>query len=130
MKVELRDSTGQLISDNFYWRAAPDHPDDFAALNTLPKVTLDMAVSRADQDGKCLLNVKLSNPTQSVALMAHVQLRRRGSGQRVLPVYYSDNYLSLLPGESRTISIEAAAKDLGGEEPVVALDGWNVTSRI
>ena len=28
--------------------------------------------------------------------MAHVQLRRK-SGERVLPVFYSDNYVSLVP---------------------------------
>ena len=27
--------------------------------------------------------------------MAHLQLRRQKSGERVLPVYYSDNYVSL-----------------------------------
>jgi beta-mannosidase len=129
VKVELLDASDQVISDNFYWRAAADHPDDFTALNTLPTVAVDMAVSRADRDGKCLLDVKVSNPTQSVALMAHLQLRRKGSGARVLPVYYSDNYVSLLPGERRTISIEAAVKDLGGDEPIIALDGWNVAGR-
>jgi hypothetical protein len=129
VKVELLDASDQVISDNFYWRAAADHPDDFTALNTLPTVAVDMAVSRADRDGKCLLDVKVSNPTQSVALMAHLQLRRKASGERVLPVYYSDNYVSLLPGERRTISIEAAVKDLDGDEPLIAVDGWNVAGR-
>ena len=59
--------------------------------------------------------------------MAHLQLRRRSTDERVLPVYYSDNYVSLLPGESKTISIEAAQGDLGGDVPRVALDGWNTS---
>jgi beta-mannosidase len=45
-----------------------------------------------------------------------------------LPVYYSENYLSLLPGESRTVAIEAAATHVGDDPPAVALDGWNVTA--
>jgi hypothetical protein len=61
-----------------------------------------------------------------VALMAHLQLRRQKTNLRVLPVYYSDNYISLTPKETKTISIEAAQSDLGGEPPVVLLDGWNV----
>jgi Exo-beta-D-glucosaminidase Ig-fold domain len=44
----------------------------------------------------------------------------------VLPVYYSDNYLSLVPNESRTITIEAATADLKGEAALVLVDGWNV----
>ena len=60
--------------------------------------------------------------------MAHLQLRRQQSGLRVLPVYYSDNYISLPPGASKTITIEASAADLKGESPYIALDGWNVTT--
>jgi len=45
----------------------------------------------------------------------------------VLPVYYSENYVSLLPGESRTIAIEAASQDLSGARPLVVADGWNTT---
>jgi len=58
--------------------------------------------------------------------MAHLQFRRKGSGERVLPVYYSDNYISLAPNESRTITMEAAIVDLKGEGALVVVDGWNV----
>jgi hypothetical protein len=34
----------------------------------------------------------------------------------------------LLGGENRTVRIEAAIADLAGEEPLVMLDGWNVTT--
>jgi hypothetical protein len=71
--------------------------------------------------------VTLSNPTQVIAVMAHIQLRRADTGARVLPVYYNENFVSLLPGESRTITVEADAKNLGGAQPLVMLDGWNVT---
>jgi len=43
----------------------------------------------------------------------------------VLPAYYSDNYVSLVPNESRTIIIEADQKALRGEDALVVLDGWN-----
>jgi hypothetical protein len=59
--------------------------------------------------------------------MAHLQLRRQHSGERVLPVYYSDNYVSLLPGENRSVTIQADAKEFNGEEALVVVDGWNVT---
>jgi beta-mannosidase len=44
----------------------------------------------------------------------------------VLPVFYSDNYVSLVPDETKTISIEAAEADLKGQIPLIAVDGWNV----
>jgi hypothetical protein len=57
--------------------------------------------------------------------MTHLQLRRKSTGDRVLPVYYSDNYVSLLPSESKVITIEASTSSLAGDALVV-VDGWNV----
>ena len=127
VRLELHDASGKLLSDNFYWRALPAHRDDLTDLNKLPTVTLDAKVVRHDADGKCLLSVTLHNPGAQVALMAHLQLRRQASGERVLPVYYSGNYISLVPNETKTISIEASEADLKGEVPLVVVDGWNVS---
>lgn len=127
VKLELFDAHDHLLSDNFYWRAAEDHPDDFQALNQLPTVPLEIRATSREKDGKCLMNVSVHNPTRSIALMTHLQLRRAYSRERVLPVYYSDNYLSLAPGETKSFAIEAASADLGGEPPLLAVDGWNVT---
>ena len=75
---------------------------------------------------KTLLTVSLHNNTSNVALLSHLQLHQKKSGRRVLPVFYSDNYISLVPGESSTVSIEAATKDLQGDQPLVEVDGFNV----
>jgi hypothetical protein len=128
VKLELRDAAGELLSSNFYWLGALDHPDDLTALNGLPMVTL--AAKAEELEGKIagqrLLAITLHNPAQSIALMAHVQLRRK-SGERVLPVFYSDNYVSLAPGETKTIEIDAAESGFQSEDPLIAVDGWNVT---
>lgn len=126
IRIELRDAEGKLVSENFYWRALPEHPDDLTALGGLPTVMLDAKVARRDADGKSFFDVTLHNPGMPIALMTHVQLRRKRSGERVLPVYYSDNYVSLVSNESRTITIEAATADLKGEAGLVLIDGWNV----
>jgi len=127
LKLELRDGAGKLLSDNFYWRALPEHPDDLTELGKLPTVTLTAQVSRADVDGRSQVTVTLNNPTKNVALMAHLQLRRKRSGERVLPVFASDNYVSLVPGETRTIVLDAEQTNLRGEDALVVVDGWNVT---
>jgi hypothetical protein len=126
VKLELRDADGKMVSENFYWRALPEHQDDLKALGEMPTVMLEAKVVRRDVDGKSLVDVTLHNPEKQIALMTHLQLRRKRSGERVLPVYYSDNYVSLLPNESRTVTIEAAAADLKGEGALVLVDGWNV----
>jgi beta-mannosidase len=96
-------------------------------LDTVPDVELEGRVERRDAGGNCRLELKLSNPTHNIAVMAHVQLRNRQTNRRVLPVYYSENYVSLLPGESRTTTIEAGLQDLAGARPLLVVDGWNVT---
>jgi hypothetical protein len=130
IKVELHDAQNHLVSQGFYWEALATSAGDFTSLKTMPTVTLDAKITRHDANGKCLLDVTLTNPSpQNVAVMAHLQLRNNRTNDRVLPVYYTDNYISLLAGESRTITIEAASKELGADQPLVVLDGWNVTTQ-
>jgi hypothetical protein len=128
LKLELHDARGELISSNFYWLGAHDHSDDLTALNKLPMVALTAKVDELQGKiaGRRLLEVTLHNPTHNLAVMTHVQLRRM-SGTRVLPVFYSDNYVSLVSDETRTIEIEAAQSDFKGERALIVLDGWNVT---
>ena len=126
VKLQLRDATGAILSDNFYWRAGTEPQNDLQALQSLPVVKLEATVKRHDADGKCFLEVTLRNPSKNIVLMPHLQLRRSDSGERVLPVYYSDNYVSMVPQESKTLSIEAATADLQGQKPLLVLDGWNV----
>jgi len=126
IKLELHDSAGKLLSSNFYWEPLAYNPDDLTALNQLPTVKLVADVKSTEAEGKRVLTVTVHNPTKQVAVMAHVQLRRK-SGERVLPVYYSDNYISLIPDETKTITIEAASSDFKGEDALVVFDGWNAT---
>jgi beta-mannosidase len=133
VKLDLTDSTGKLLSTNFYWQNVAQ--DDFTGLAALPTATLDVTATSRTEGPNTVLTVTLRNPTKTVALMTHLQLHHKtaesshpGSARedtRVLPVFYSDNYISLVPGEAREIIIEAATKDLAGE-PAILVDGYNV----
>jgi len=127
IKADLKDSAGNMVSTNFYWQAAPEHQDDLTELNKLPAVTLETEISRTDTEGKCQITVKLKNGSSNVALMTHLQLRQKKSGERVLPAFYDGNYVSLVPNEQRTITIEADERQLNGEDALVMVDGWNAT---
>ncbi len=142
MKAELFDSDGKSVSDNFYWHNRACNPanaaelrddnkivryDDLRELDTLPAVTLEAKAKSVVRDGKTFVAVDVVNPSKSVALMAHFQLRGRKSGKRVLPTSYSDNYISLLPGEKKRIVARCDTAQLEGDQPFVTVDGWNVT---
>jgi beta-mannosidase len=123
-KLNLLDTNNQLLSTNLYWQHVAQ--DQFAGLENLPTVTLDVDSTSRKEHDKTWFTVTLANKTSNIALLAHLQLHQKKSGKRVLPVFYSDNYLSLVPGESRTVTIEAATRDLDGEEPLIEVDGYNV----
>jgi len=121
VQLELTDIAGKTLSRNFYWRASANR-DDLTAMDTMPVV--DLAASATTAPGT--VTVTLKNPTTHIAVMAHLQLRDAKTNDRILPVFYSDNYISLTPGETRTITISFATTDLHGDQPLLTLDGWNV----
>ncbi|HEX4038401.1 MAG TPA: glycoside hydrolase family 2 TIM barrel-domain containing protein [Acidobacteriaceae bacterium] len=126
VKMELRDPQGRIVSRNLYWKPAPQQGNDLSPLNALPVVNLQGTITRQDEGGRLHLEVTLKNPGQTLALLVHLQLRSKNTGERVLPVFYSDNYIWLGEDESRTIAIDAALADLKGAVPLVVVDGWNV----
>jgi len=126
VKLDLRNAQGEIVSRNLYWKPLPSMANDLTALDSLPTIKLDGTIARHDSADRLGLTVTLKNPGNAMALMAHLQLRRKSSGDRVLPVFYSDNYIWLAPGESRTITIDAALADLKGDTPLVVVDGWNI----
>ncbi|WP_291102263.1 MULTISPECIES: glycoside hydrolase family 2 protein [unclassified Flavobacterium] len=127
IKLKLFDKKGKLISDNFYWKGLSSQPDNMQALDTMPVVTLNATAVKRIEGANCYIDLTLSNSSEKPAIMTHIQLRKNKSNTRVLPVYYTDNYVSLLGGESKKITIEASLKDLNGEDPLVLLDGLNVS---
>src|SRR6185312_4554729 len=123
VKLILRQG-GQTISDNFYWGCAKG--GTCQALNQLPAVELSATAAQSDHKGNRRLSVRVTNPTQKVALAIRLKVQRADSGARVLPVFYSDNYFSLLPGESRTVSLTFDDTTLAGATPRLIAEGWNV----
>jgi mannosylglycoprotein endo-beta-mannosidase len=124
VKLDLVDVTGRLLSTNLYWQNVSQ--DDFSQLEMLPVSVLDVSAVAKTAGENTILSVEMANNTRTIALASHLQLRRKGSGERVLPVFYSDNYLSLVPGEKRAVEIEVATKNLRGDDPLLVVDGFNV----
>ncbi len=112
---------------------------DMTALQTLPsesvQVTAD-TVRQTGQDGDDLAtNVTITNPSSNsaVAFFLRADVRRGtadGSPQsgdnEVLPITWSDNDITLWPGESETLTANYKSADLDGATPVVSVYGWNV----
>jgi len=61
--------------------------------------------------------------------MVRLKVVRLASGDRVLPVLYSDNYVSLMPGERRTLTTDVKRADARGERPRMVIEGFNLADR-
>ena len=127
VRLTLTNSSGTVLSTNTYWHSSASSGADCTALQTMPSTNINVTATRSDSLGHTYLTTTLTNPTGNLALMSHMQIRR-SDGSRVLPAFYGDNYITLLPGESRTVTIDVITANLNGSNPVIAVDGWNVTA--
>ena len=78
------------------------------------------------QAARWVLATELRNTGSQPALMVRVKAVREKTGDRILPAIYSDNYVSLMPGERREIRTELEDADTRGERPRIVVDGFNV----
>ncbi len=122
LKLALKNSGGQVISENVYWPSTT--PAGQQGLNRLATVPLAMVVSRHQYGSEQALNITLKNNSALPVLNSKLTLLTE-AGERVLPVYYSDNYVSLMPGESKTLTANFSAHG-----PLsLSLRGWNAAAQ-
>ncbi len=144
VSLELRTASGNAVSRNFYWLSTqpdtrgklgadddrlfytePLSTADMTALATLPKVQIRPSSSFVRRGGETVGKVTLSNNTGHLAFMVRLMVTKGPKGEEVLPSYWDDNYVCLLPGEKRQLEVVFATEELGGATPAVQLSGWN-----
>jgi exo-1,4-beta-D-glucosaminidase len=143
LRLQLHDAARKLVSDNFYWLSTkPDTLDwknkqdtvytpqkdfaDLTGLNSLPQVKLETKTEHHRDATKSEIRVKVKNPSSSVAFQVHPRLTKGKDGDDVVPIFWDDNYFSLLPGEEKTVTATFDSSDLDGKEPVLEVDGYNI----
>ena len=124
--LALKDQQGRLVTDNLYWRSTARYEgrttntgpcaSGFETLAQMPSAQVKMT-----RKGNSII---LRNTSRKIAFF--MQLHLIGpDGNPVLPAFYSDNFFSLLPGQQKTVTIEAA----NSMAATVRLSGWNIASR-
>jgi exo-1,4-beta-D-glucosaminidase len=142
LSLQLSSASGKLLSRNFYWLSTkPDVPDfsktewyytplseyaNFDALQNLPKATVSASMSISDAGKDTAAHVTVQNSGSGLAFLVRLRLLKGKDGPEVLPVFWDDNYISLLPGEKREVTVHVRKSDLGATKPVLAVDGFNV----
>jgi Exo-beta-D-glucosaminidase Ig-fold domain/Glycosyl hydrolases family 2/Concanavalin A-like lectin/glucanases superfamily/Glycosyl hydrolases family 2, sugar binding domain/Glycosyl hydrolases family 2, TIM barrel domain len=123
VRIEARDQQGQLVSDNFYWLAAKE--GNYRRLVGLGLADVVVKATREESVTDTVIRVHLKNQGDIPALEIKLTPKNSTTGDRLLPAYLSDNYISLLPGEERTILIHVQ-KDLHPDQVSLGLRGWNI----
>ena len=143
LKLELHDAAGKLVSENFYWLSTKaDTLDwekrkdtvytpqkefgDLTGLQSLPKAKVAVTKTVHISGSNSSLTLIAENKSAGVAFMIHPRLTRGKSGEDVTPIFWSDNYFSLLPGEKKTVVVRFDSTEFYGESPDLVVEGWNV----
>jgi exo-1,4-beta-D-glucosaminidase len=142
VELSLVSNDGQPVSRNVYWLSTQKdvldwkHSNwyltpvtqyaDFTALQSLPTATANVRAStrRDGDDNVTTVTLSVPDSSKAVALFQHLSIRESAHGDLALPILWSDNDVTLWPGESVTVTARYAAK--GVTAPVVEVSGWNV----
>jgi exo-1,4-beta-D-glucosaminidase len=141
VELTLADSSGKTIDTNFYWLSSKqnkyDWPktdaytaissyEDLTALQSLPstgKLEASAEIEKGNERPSVL--VKLTNPSENLAFQIHLAVRDKNHDE-ILPVLWQDNYIELMPGESRALTAQLPSTTGIGDDAEVAIDGWNI----
>ncbi len=146
LALQLSHDSGEVVSRNFYWLSTkPDVLEfaktewyytplsataDFTALQNLPKASVKASMKSRESGDELSAQIVVENTGTSVAFLTRLRLLKAKDGPEILPVFWEDNYMSLLPGEKREVGVRLRKSDLGTVKPVLAIDGYNVSPTI
>ena len=135
LDLRLTSAQNKIIARNFYWLAKQDDEldyknskwfvtpikrfADFTSLERLPKAKIRINGAKYLQAGKHVLELK--NTSQNIAFFVYLELQNE-QGEPILPVFWEDNYLSLLPGERRKVKVAFYS----GKKVKLVVNGWNL----
>jgi exo-1,4-beta-D-glucosaminidase len=134
VRCELFDATGARLSENVYWQSQQlddlgdprnDWPfelrqsnwADMTPLNHMTPTPLEVSARRGT-DG---VVVRLHNPTPQIAFFERVEAMPTPDGDEILPIQYSDNYVTVFPGE--TVEVDATTNGVSADW--VRVTGYN-----
>jgi exo-1,4-beta-D-glucosaminidase len=140
--LRIRSAEGTELSNNFYWLSVKkDIPDfensrwyvtplkqfaDFTGLSTMPKADIESDFVVEKQGNQTVCKVSLKNISEKLAFFIELKVKGRESNELILPAFWSENYVCILPGEEKELTVRINNADLKDEEPVLEINGMNL----
>ena len=141
LDLRLFNDTQKEISNNFYWLSTKEEILDYEAdlgefayhtpskeyadltlLNSLPKVKLEVNHRFEKVKDNNIVIVEIKNSSDKIAFLIDLKILHKKTGEIILPVFWEDNYFSLLPGEEKTVSATFNSES----DAELKISGWNV----
>ena len=146
LSLRLLDLQKNLISDNIYWTS--DATGNYSGLQQMAPAKVSIkarwVITKA---GQKRIFVTITNPEHSVpAFFNRISVINKINDKRILPTFYSDNYLTILPGEHKSIYIDPPSVKLqsvmvhpqqgkasyavtGSRNMELTIEGWNLPNQ-
>jgi len=139
VRCQLFDKRGKLLVDNIYWKSQKDDDvgplkndyytslqqekwSDMTSLNTMPAVKLEIEALQKKVGAETQVAISLHNPSAHIAFFERATVSATKDGNEILPIEYSDNYVTVFPGE--TVEIQGTIwKDIPAKW--VRVEGYN-----
>jgi len=123
LRLKLTDKDNQVKDENFYWLSKPGK--SYEKLNELKQTTLESEWKTNSKGEKSLL---IRNPGKETAFFVRLKVLTAKGGELALPVFLSDNYITLLPDESRELRIDCTQlpESVNSKSLWMEMEGWNV----
>jgi exo-1,4-beta-D-glucosaminidase len=150
LDLRIFDGNGDQIDNNFYWLSKKEDildyeagkkleweyhtPSkqyaDFTSLNSLPQVDPEISAEYEATEEKGIVTLKIKNPAEAVAFFIVLDVVDPAGGEPVLPVFWDDNHICLLPGETKELKAGFYLRDMKAGKPEIHVEGWNVEKRV
>jgi len=138
IKLRLYDDKNKEVANTFYWRSKDKYEgketltgptsSGFESLSELPQIQLNVRYKTRVENGRYFIDAEIKNPSKVIAFFTQLQFLDDNK-MPIRPSFYTDNFFSLLPGESKSIIIETDSAKLPAQKSLV-LKGWNVKKQV
>jgi exo-1,4-beta-D-glucosaminidase len=147
VRALLMDAADKVLAENVYWQSTTDDDlgeakndlqfktslmkwADMSALNSMPRAELDVSTQVTESTGEKKLVITLANPTGHLAFFVRAEVTVGPDGEEILPITYNDNYITVFPHETRTITATFGASVPAGRAPALRVEGYNVVRKV
>ena len=114
---------------NWYYHTPSKQYADYSNLKNLERVNLTYSIHKKIENESTIFEIKMNNSSDKIAFFTEMRILDKKSRESILPVIWSDNYITLLPKESKTYTATIKNKHLNNKKVDFVFKGWNTDSK-